>query len=73
MTLVLRSGKSVERTTTVVRGDAVSPVPRDEITAKFVSLAGPIVGDATARKIVDVVEDLGTLEDVGSLTAMLVP
>jgi len=48
-------------------------VPRDEITAKFVSLAGPIVGDATARKIVDVVEDLGTLEDVGSLTAMLVP
>ena len=73
VTLVLRSGKSVERTTTVVRGDAVSPVPRDEITAKFVSLAGPIVGDATARKIVDVVEDLGTLEDVGSLTAMLVP
>jgi 2-methylcitrate dehydratase PrpD len=71
--LALRGGKTLERTTTVVRGDAVSPVPRDEITAKFVSLAGPILGDATARKIVDVVEDLGTLEDVGSLTAMLVP
>ena len=73
VTLVLRNGTTVERTTTVVRGDAVSPVPRDEITAKFVSLAGPILGDATASKIVDVVEDLGTLEDVGSLTAMLVP
>jgi len=71
--LVLRGGKTVERTTTVVRGDAVSPVPRDEITAKFMSLAGPILGDASARKIVDVIEDLGTLEDIGSLTAMLVP
>ena len=71
--LVLRGGKTVERTTTVVRGDALSPVPRDEITAKFMSLAGPILGDVTARKVVDVIEDLGTLEDVGSLTAMLVP
>ena len=53
--------------------DALSPVPRDEITAKFMSLAGSILGDATARKIVDVIEDLGALEDVGSLTAMLVP
>jgi len=71
--LVLRGGKTVERTTTVVRGDALSPVPCDEITAKFMSLAGSILGDATARKIVDVIEDLGALEDVGSLTAMLVP
>jgi 2-methylcitrate dehydratase PrpD len=71
--LVLRGGKTVERTTTVVRGDSVSPVPRDEITAKFMSLVGPILGDTAVRKIVDVIEDLGTLEDVGSLTAMLVP
>jgi len=71
--LLLRDGKTVERTTTVVRGDAVSPVPRDEITAKFMSLASPVLGDSTTRKIVDVIEDVGTLEDVGSLTAMLVP
>jgi len=71
--LVLRGGKSFERTTSVVRGDALSPVPRDEITAKFVSLAGPVLGDAGARKIIDVVEEIDSLGDVGSLTAMLAP
>ena len=50
-----------------------SPVPADEIIAKFVSLAAPILGESTARKIVEVVEDAEKLEDVGSLTAMLVP
>jgi 2-methylcitrate dehydratase PrpD len=71
--LVLRGGKTLERTTAVVRGDALSPVPRDEITAKFVSLAGPILGDAGARKVIHVVEDVESLDDVGSLTAMLAP
>ena len=71
--IALRGGTTIERTTSVVRGDALSPVPRDEIIAKFVSLAGPILGDAAVHKVVDTVEDLGTLEDVGALTAMLVP
>ena len=35
----LRDGRTLEETTTVVRGDALSPVPRDEITAKFLALA----------------------------------
>ena len=71
--LVLRDGRRLERSTSVVRGDALSPVPREEITAKFVSLAGPIFGEPQARKIVDAVEDTDRLEDVGALTAMLVP
>jgi 2-methylcitrate dehydratase PrpD len=71
--LVLPGGRSLERTTSVVRGDALSPVPREEIVAKFVSLAGPILGEPQALKVVDVVEDADTLEDVGALTAMLVP
>jgi 2-methylcitrate dehydratase PrpD len=71
--LVLRGGKTLERTTSVVRGDALSPVPREEITAKFVALTGPLLGDAAARKIVDVVEEVDTLDDVGALTAMLAP
>src|SRR5262245_53537769 len=71
--LVLRGGKTLERTTSVVRGDALSPVPRDEITAKFVSLAGAVLGEPQARKAVDVVEEAETLGDVGALTAMLVP
>jgi 2-methylcitrate dehydratase PrpD len=69
--LVLRGGRTLERTTSVVRGDALSPVPRDEITAKFVALAGPLLGEAGARKVVDVVEEMDTLGDVGALTGML--
>ena len=71
--LTLRGGRALEETTTVVRGDALSPVPRDEITAKFVNLAGPILGEANARKVVDAVEDADALGDVGALTAMLAP
>ena len=71
--LVLRDGRRLERTTSVVRGDALSPVPRDEIAAKFVSLAGSVLGESQARKVVDVVEDAETLEDVGALTALLAP
>ncbi len=69
--LVLRGGTTHERTTSVVRGDALSPVPRDEIVAKFVSLAAPVLTEPHARKIVAVVERTETLDDVGALTAAL--
>jgi 2-methylcitrate dehydratase PrpD len=71
--IVLRDGRALERTTSVVRGDALSPVPRDEITTKFVALTAPILGDAQARKIVDVVDDTDRLDDMRTLTALLVP
>jgi hypothetical protein len=71
--IVLRDGRALERTTSVVRGDALSPVPRDEITTKFVALTAPILGDAQARKIVDVVDDTDRLDDIRTLTALLVP
>jgi len=71
--LMLRDGRTLEETTTVVRGDALSPVPRDELTAKFVALVAPILGESHARKIVDAVDEVDTLEDVSALTAVLVP
>src|SRR5262245_16907575 len=71
--IVLRDGRALERTTTVVRGDALSPVPRDEITGKFVVLTAPVLGEAHARKIVDAVDEISALDDVRSLTALLVP
>jgi hypothetical protein len=38
-----------------------------------VNLAGPILGESNARKVVDAVEDADALGDVGALTAMLAP
>ena len=71
--IVLRDGRTLEETTTVVRGDALSPAPRDEITGKFVALASPILGDSHARKVADAVDAIHTLDDVRALTALLVP
>jgi len=71
--IVLRDGRTLEETTTVVRGDALSPAPRDEITGKFVALASPILGDSHARKVADAVDEIHTLDDVRALTALLVP
>jgi len=71
--IVLRDGRKLEKTTTVVRGDALSPVPRDEITSKFVALAAPIVGESHAHKLIDAVDEAHTLDDIRALTALLTP
>ena len=71
--VMLRDGRTLEEATTVVRGDALSPVPRDEITAKFLALASPVLGDAHARKVADAVAETDTLEDIRALTEMLLP
>jgi 2-methylcitrate dehydratase PrpD len=71
--IALRDGRAFEQTTSVVRGDALSPVPRDEIAAKFAALAGPVLGDAPARKIVDAVDQVDGLDDIRVLSGMLVP
>jgi 2-methylcitrate dehydratase PrpD len=71
--IVLRDGRTLEESTTVVRGDALSPVPPEEITAKFLALTSPVLGDAHARKVVDAVAEIDTLEDIRVLTEMLLP
>jgi hypothetical protein len=71
--IVLRDGRTLEESTTVVRGDALSPVPPGEITAKFLALTSPVLGDAHARKVVDAVAEIDTIEDIRTLTEMLLP
>ena len=71
--IVLRDGRTLEESTTVVRGDALSPVPGEAITAKFLALTSPVLGDAQARKVVDAVAEIDSLEDIRALTEMLLP
>jgi len=71
--IVLRDGRTLEESTTVVRGDALSPVPREEITAKFLALTSPVLGDAHARKVVEAVAEIDTIGDIRALTDMLLP
>ena len=71
--LSLRDGRVLEETAAMVRGDAANPVPDDEVVAKFLTLAAPVLGEPRARRVLDVSHELGTMKDIRDLTAWLVP
>src|SRR5262249_21766580 len=71
--LTLRDGRTLEQTTTVVRGDAASPVGDVEIVEKFLALASPIIGERRAAEAAAAAGAADTLKDVRELTAVLTP
>jgi 2-methylcitrate dehydratase PrpD len=71
--VTLRDGRVLTRSTGVVRGDATNPVPPDEVTAKFLSLASGPLGERRCREIAQAVDAMDTLKDVRDLTALLAP
>jgi len=71
--ITLNDGRVLSRSTGVVRGDAVNPVPTGEVTDKFLSLASGPLGERRAREVVEAVEAMDALKDIRDLTALLVP
>ncbi len=71
--LSLRDGRRLEETAAVVRGDAANPVPDDEVTAKFLALAAPVLREARARRVIELSHEMETMKDIRNLTAWLVP
>ena len=71
--IALSDGRVLEATTAVPRGDAENPVPVEEIEAKFLALASPVLGEPRARRVVDAVRETETVKDVSELTTTLVP
>jgi 2-methylcitrate dehydratase PrpD len=71
--IALRDGRILEETTTVPRGDAENPVPPEELVAKFLGLASPVLGAPRAQRVVDAAHAVETLKDVRALTALLAP
>ena len=71
--VALKSGRVLEHTTAVVRGDAANPPGEGVLEAKFRDLAEPVVGRAGAERIVRTIERLDTLADVRELTAAVTP
>ena len=69
--IALGDGRMLEETTTVPRGDAENPVPAEELVAKFLTLAAPVLGDERARRVVDTAHRVETLADVRELTTLL--
>ena len=69
----LHDGRVLSKSTGVVRGDAANPVPADEVEAKFLSLTSGPLGERRALEVIEAVEKMDLLEDVRSLSALLVP
>jgi len=70
--ITLKDGRVLTRETTVVRGDALNPVPRGALVEKFLGLAGETLGSARARQVVETVDRLDELKDMRDLTTLLV-
>ncbi len=71
--VVLKDGRTLSDSTTVVRGDFADPVPREEVVEKFVGLASAPLGAERAREVVRLVDQAETVKDVRDLTALLAP
>jgi 2-methylcitrate dehydratase PrpD len=73
VSITLRDGRTLEETTTVVRGDAANPVPAEDVMTKFRELSTPVLGELRCRRVMQAVHELDTLKDIRDLTAPLVP
>jgi 2-methylcitrate dehydratase PrpD len=69
--VMLKNGRRLSDSTTVVRGDFADPVPAAEVVAKFVALASGVLGADRAHAVVEMVDQVETLKDVRDLTALL--
>ncbi len=69
--ILLQDGQTLEETATVVRGDADNPVPAEEVVAKFLALAAPVLGASRARRAADAVHEVETIKDLRDLTGLL--
>jgi 2-methylcitrate dehydratase PrpD len=71
VTVALRDGRTLTESTTVVHGDAAAPADAGEVIEKFETLAGPVLGRAGARAVVEAVDRVDELKDIRELTALL--
>ena len=71
VSILLRDGRTLEETTTVVRGDAENPVQSEDVVAKFLALASPVLGASRARRAADAVNEVDMLKSVQDLTSLL--
>jgi 2-methylcitrate dehydratase PrpD len=67
--LVLKAkGKVYERQTEYAKGDLQNPMTQEELEAKFSNMAKPIIGDKQTKRIIDTVNHLEELDNLGELT-----
>jgi 2-methylcitrate dehydratase PrpD len=69
--VVTSDGRSFSKRVDYARGRSENPLTRDELEAKFIRWAEPVVGEPRAREIIDVVRDIESLPDVSELIGLM--
>ncbi len=65
--LRLCDGRELDAKTGVPRGDAKRPMSRAEVEAKFISLAQTVLGDASAQRVIALVNGIDTADTLDAL------
>lgn len=70
VSIALKDGRRLTREAMTLRGDAANPVPRSEVTGKFLALTAPVL-DGRGSTVAGMVARLEQLAEVGELTSAL--
>jgi 2-methylcitrate dehydratase PrpD len=68
-----RDGRSFREQVDMARGHRLNPMSRNELESKFFGFAVPIVGEARAKAIVDLVNDLESVDSARELIRLVDP
>ena len=71
VTLHLKGGQEVTREVMDCLGDPRKPMPREDLVAKFLDLAGPVIGKDRGKEFLEKVEGLESVDNVRPLLRML--
>lgn len=71
--IVLKDGRRLTQEILDCLGDPANPMPRERVSAKFLRLAAPVVGEGRAQEFSARIQDLENEPDMRRLTALLRP
>ena len=69
--ITLNDGTQLSDRVEAVRGTVRNPMPRDEVVDKARDLIGPVLGTATAQKLIDTLLAVETVKDIRTLRPLL--
>jgi hypothetical protein len=73
VTLHLKGGQEAAREVMDCLGDPLKPMPREHLVAKFLDLAGPVIGKDRGKEFLERVQGLESVDNVRPLMRMLRP
>ena len=71
VSVTLDNGRILKESVTVQRGDARNPISQQQLDGKFTELSRGVLGGAKTLQVIEMVQRLDQLTDIGTLTRLL--